>query len=209
MFFLCATAGVRLSLRKTAVATQCHGSVSSSHTAPISLASHPRKPSGSSDGPETSRQRMSRHIVLDSQGPDLWLSPWYSLELHHQDWEWVFTQSDKPSLTISSLEALAVVIRLKLFFVDQPKPHRTKVPVMPTWTDNRGNGAALNKLMSTRFLASAVIMELACYLKRMSIKALVEWAPREANREADELANGDHHRFDPSRRIPIEPGSLR
>ena len=40
--------------------------------------------------------------------------------------------------------ALAVVIGLKLFFGD--KPHqRTKIQVVPTWTDNRVNVATLNK----------------------------------------------------------------
>ena len=29
-------------------------------------------------------------------------------------------------------------------------------------------------------------MELVCYLKRMVIKAVVDWAPRSANYEADE-----------------------
>ena len=141
--------------------------------------------------------------------PDPWLSPRYSLELQRQDWEWVFAESDKPSLIISTLEALAVVIGLKLFFGDRPQPHRTKILVLPTWTANRGNGAALNQLMSTRCTASAVLMELASYLKRMSINALVEWATRQVNREADELANGDRHRFDPLRPISTEPGSLR
>ena len=52
-------------------------------------------------------------------------------------------------------------------------------------------------------------MELACYLKRISIEALVEWAPREVNQEAGQLANGEYHRFDTPRRFSIEPGSLR
>ena len=39
---------------KQQVATQCHGSVSSSYTASMSLASRPGEPSGSSDGPKAS-----------------------------------------------------------------------------------------------------------------------------------------------------------
>ena len=91
----------------------------------------------------------------------------------------ISTKSDKPSLMISTLEASSVAIGLKLFFGDRLQPHRTKIPVMPTWTDNRGKGAALNKLLSTRFPASAVLMELPCRPQRMSIEALVEGAPRE------------------------------
>ena len=35
-----------------------------------------------------------------------------------------------------------------------------------TWTDNRGNAAVLNKLMSTWLPSSAVLMELASHLKK-------------------------------------------
>ena len=79
---------------------------------------------------------------------------------------------------------------------------------MPTWTDNRGNGSALNKMMTTRYPSSAVLMEMAVFMKRHRLKALVEWTPREANREADELANGVVHRFAPSLEVKIQPEQL-
>ena len=84
--------------------------------------------------------------------------------------------------------------------------------MVPTWTDNRENGSALNKLMSTKFPSSAVVMELSCYLKRMAAKASVEWAPRSTNYEADALANGYQtvtDSFDPSRRIVVDVKTLR
>ena len=67
---------------------------------------------------------------------------------------------------------------------------------------------ALNKLMSTRFPSSAVLMELASFMKHRGMKAIVEWAPRECNREADMLANGDTSLFDPERRIHVAAGTL-
>ena len=78
-----------------------------------------------------------------------------------------------------------------------------------TWTDNRGNWSALNKLMSTKFPSSVFVVELTCYLKRMAAKASVEWAPRLANYEADPLANGITGSFDPSRRIPVDVNTRR
>ena len=116
--------------------------------------------------------------VMNSEGKlDPWLSLWFRCELTRTDWPWIFEKGDKPSLIISTLEALAVLISLKLFFGDEPKQRRTKVQVVPTWSDNRGNGSALNKLMSTKFPSSAVVMELSCHLSRMAAKASVEWAP--------------------------------
>ena len=54
---------------------------------------------------------------------------------------------------------------LKLRFGEVPNADDTKVLIVPSITDIRGNGAALNKLMSTRFPSSAVLMELASRVK--------------------------------------------
>ena len=130
------------------------------------------------------------------------------LEISREDFPWVFEKGDRPSLIISTLEALAMVVALKVKFGQEPDPNKTRVLIVPSITDNRGNGAALDKLMSTRFPFSAVLMELASYMKHRGMRAIVEWAPRECNREADMLANGDTSLFDPARRIPVSAGTL-
>ena len=79
---------------------------------------------------------------------------------------------------------------LKLQFGEAPGRSRTNVTVAPTITDNRGNVSALNKLMTTTFSASALLMELSCCMKKMSIRTAVHWTPREGNKEVDRLANG-------------------
>ena len=55
---------------------------------------------------------------------------------------------------------------------------------------NRGNGAALKKLMSTKYPSSALLMEMSSFVKKSKLKALVVWAPRDSNTEADACANG-------------------
>ena len=139
---------------------------------------------------------------------DLKASPWFSLEILEDEWPWVFAKSRKPSLVISTLDSLAVLVGLKLQFGDHPRTSQTKVVIAPTLTDNRGNGALLNKLMTRKFPASAVLMELATYMKKMSLRTVVEWAPREANREADKLANGQFDDFDEALRIPVTTKDL-
>ena len=133
----------------------------------------------------------------------VWESPWFSVEITKADAPWVFEKDNRPSRIISTLEALAVVIALKLRFGQECDGSLTKVSVVPTVTDNRGNGAALNKLMSTRFPSSAILMEMAAYMKRRGLKALVEWAPREFNRESDRLANGITEGFNPARELKV------
>ena len=63
--------------------------------------------------------------------------------------------------------------------------------------------------MTTKFPASALLMELSCYMKKMSIRTVVDWSPREANKEADNLANGVFDGFSSSMRIPIGASSLK
>ena len=79
----------------------------------------------------------------------------------------------------------------------------------PTWTDNRCNGSALNKLMTSRFPASAVLMEMSVLMKTKGLQASVQWAPRAANREADWLANGDTQDFNPEYECVIDPAAVR
>ena len=136
-------------------------------------------------------------FVRDDGTLDKWQSRWFSAEIRKEDWPWIFERDGRPALVISTPEALAVLVGLKLFYGNEPQPHQTQVKVVPTWTDNRGNGSLLNKLMTTRFPSSAVVMELAAFMKKRRLKATVQFAPRETNREADALANGVTTGFNP------------
>ena len=62
--------------------------------------------------------------------------------------------------------------------------------------------------MTTRFPASAVLMELSEHMRRMTQKVLVEWTPREGNQEADRLANGDATGFSNSNEVKLDPGHM-
>ena len=63
--------------------------------------------------------------------------------------------------------------------------------------------------MTTRYPSSALVMELAAEMKKGSVKAQVEWTPREFNREADALANGDSSQFSPGLELRVEPHTLK
>ena len=52
----------------------------------------------------------------------------------------MFEKGNKPSLVISTLEALAILIALKLRFGDEPDSDDARVLIAPSVTDNRGNG---------------------------------------------------------------------
>eukprot|EP00972_Heterocapsa_arctica_P088728 13082960-Heterocapsa_arctica.AAC.1 len=56
-------------------------------------------------------------------------------------------------------------------------------------TDNQGNRYVVAKLMSNRCPLNVVAMELASQLERTLQWLVLVWAPREDNREADDLTN--------------------
>ena len=120
-------------------------------------------------------------VANNSRTLDPSLSYWFSLEITKEDFLWFFEKGDKPSLVISTLEALAILVSLKHRFGNLEDVDDWRVFIVPSVTDNRGNGAALKKLMSTRFPTSAVLMELATFMKAKRLRTIVEveWAPRE------------------------------
>ena len=46
---------------------------------------------------------------------------WFSVEIKREEWPWVFEKSSKPSLAISSLEAMAVLMALMLCNGDEER----------------------------------------------------------------------------------------
>ena len=64
-------------------------------------------------------------------------SKWFALEITKEDFPWVYDRGDTPSRVISTLEALGVLLALKLKHGEQPQGHRSKIRVPPTITDTQ------------------------------------------------------------------------
>ena len=86
----------------------------------------------------------------------------------------MYEKGEKPSLMISPLEAMKVLLATKLLYGDTLPTHGTSVQVASSWTGNRGSGTALNKLVSTRGPSSAVLVELAGHPKKMKMKVMIQ-----------------------------------
>ena len=146
---------------------------------------------------------------LPTEGPDGRPDPsrsqWFSEEISPEDFPWVFKREGKASRIIATLEALAILLAVRSFFPLADPARRTRLVVIPSYTDNRGNGALLNKLMSSKFPLSALLMEFGEQLRYSGARPDVRWAPRETNCEADRLANGDTSGFDPLLRLRVLP----
>ena len=64
-----------------------------------------------------------------------WLSSWSSLEITREDFPWIFEKGDRPSLVISTLEAFAMLVALKIRFGQDPEPDETRVLIVPSITE--------------------------------------------------------------------------
>ena len=66
--------------------------------------------------------------TFDSEGrPSPSTSRWFSHEVMQSEFPWVFERNEKPSLLISSLEALAAINALKVFFPSDGLQQRKKL----------------------------------------------------------------------------------
>ena len=84
--------------------------------------------------------------AIDEKGKlNPWVSDWFSMEIRKEDFLWIFEKGDRPSLVISTLEAPAVLVALKLRFGETLESDDKRVLIATSITDNRGNGAALKQ----------------------------------------------------------------
>ena len=74
--------------------------------------------------------------------PDTFRSKWFAFEVTMEDFPWICRRDDTPSRVISTLEALGVLVALKLKYGEELPVFRSRITVAQTVTDNGGNGAA-------------------------------------------------------------------
>ncbi|CAL1153955.1 unnamed protein product [Cladocopium goreaui] len=76
-------------------------------------------------------------------------------------------------------------------------------------TDNQGNTYAVNKLMSTKFPLTLLVLELSETLRLRNCELGLEWIPREYNQLADDLTNEDFSKFPGERRVQWVGGNTK
>ena len=118
--------------------------------------------------------------------PDPSCSYWFSEEITPEDFPWVFT-----ARVIATLDILP----------ERSGRSENETRGDSPCTDDRGNVALLNNLMSSKYPLSALLMEFGEQLRHSGVRPDVRWSPREPNREADRLANGDSSRVSPAFRL--------
>jgi len=131
-------------------------------------------------------------------------SAWFAVDLCATSAPWAFDRKGEPYRRIAALEAMATLLGYMAFVGDAPSGKIARVSaVLPSWTDNRGNSFALNRLTSGKFPLGCLAMELAEQMSKHGTRLTVSWAPRDVNQEADDLSNGLFSGFSPDLRVPM------
>ena len=137
-------------------------------------------------------------------------APWFSVRLTRKTAPWAFARGD-PFRTIAALELLGalvgVIVLLPPTRFDRSRA-TTGLITIGCGTDSQGNTFLLDKLLTTKYPLSVVLMELSCQLglRRAALRA--NWIPRLQNEEADALTNLDFRHFDSASRIDVDSGKL-
>ena len=117
-----------------------------------------------------------------------WDSPWFAVRVTPENSLWAFQKEGKAYRVIATLEALGLLLALLAF---GPREHVNDTCLtvqVPAFTDNKGNGYVVNKLMTTRFPLCAFVVELAAQAEARGVRMKAEWTPRDRNQEADDLS---------------------
>ena len=132
------------------------------------------------------------------------LSRWFAVDLNAENAPWAFDRKGEPYRRIASLEAMATLLGYMAFVGEAPAGKLQRVSaILPSWTDNRGNSFALNRLTSGKFPLGCLAMELAEQMAKHCTRLTVSWAPRDVNQEADDLSNGLFEGFSEELRVPM------
>ena len=132
-----------------------------------------------------------------------WDSPWFAVKITPDNAPWAFQRDGKAYRVIATLEALGLLLALLAFGPGESLDNTALKIQVPAFTDNRGNGYVINKLMTTRFPLCAIVMELAAQAEMRGVRMEAEWTPRERNQEADDLSNLLTSSFDPHKEVKI------
>ena len=128
-------------------------------------------------------------------------SPWFHVRLTERDAPWAFVKG-LPARAISTLELLATLVGLVLLAPSALDARGAAGTVAVTGlTDSQVSSAVVTRGLTTTFPLCAVAMELSAQLERRGAELFLDWIPRDANKEADRLADGDSRGFSEERRV--------
>lgn len=128
---------------------------------------------------------------------------WFALDVDRTWAPWVYAKENDPKRVIASLELLGTILCL-ILFGDRISANSLGTIAVTGSTDNQGNAYVTQKLLSTKWPLTVLLMELVEQMQQKKIELYLQWLQRDSNVEADALTNDDYSAFDTSKRIMIQ-----
>jgi hypothetical protein len=121
------------------------------------------------------------------------------MEITENEAPWVFAKKD-PQRIIAALELLATMVAIVLFDPEEKRGGLRGCALTAT-TDNKGNSYIVNKLSSTKWPITALLIEVSEQLRCRTAILNLQWVKREDNSQADALTNQDYSLFKAEHRL--------
>ena len=136
---------------------------------------------------------------------------WFSLEVLPSDAPWLFRgEGSESSWASTSAELLASLVALKSF--GRPvvgEGHRASMQLRcGGGTDNKSTSHLVRKRLSTKWPVMIVLMDFLGCCEQLQLRCHLDWRPRDANVEADQLTNGIFTAFDSNKRLDLRWNEL-
>ena len=132
---------------------------------------------------------------------------WFSVRLDKKSAPWAYVKGE-PFRAIAALELVATLVAVCVFGPGAAWRECTATAVIAGFTDNAGNTFVVDKMMTTAFPLSIILMELAAQLDALGSVLSLSWVPREQNVPADALTNEEFGGFDPRLRVSVDISKL-
>jgi hypothetical protein len=135
---------------------------------------------------------------LDDKGTTV-EAKWCAMEIVEAEAPWIFAKKD-PQRVIAALELLATMVAIVLFDPDESRGGLRGCTLTAS-TDNKGNSYIINKLSSTKWPITALLIEASEQLRCRNAILNLRWLKRDDNAQADALTNSDYTLFKDCNRV--------
>ena len=140
--------------------------------------------------------------ALSPASSDTMHAAWFSETLTKLNAPWAFSKGEAFK-TIAAQELFAPLLCLRLLVCDCDFDCDVTLS-LTGGTDNQGNTAVTTELMTTAFLLSLILMEVAAGMHEKGLAPRLDWLPRELNVPADDLTTWEFAKFNPSERVHLD-----
>ena len=130
---------------------------------------------------------------------------WFAISINEEMAPYLFKPGKGAQWSSASSELLASLAALKAFGWAEESVHRKALEMsIVAGTDNKSNEGLSAKRSTTRWPLMIINMQLSSVLSRAKIDLRLNWRPRDENKLADSLTNGDYTEVSPAKRVDLK-----